>query len=378
MVRVALILCAIPSLLAAAACLLPFLVLGAIFSVVKTPEEKDRKRQLKELEQQGRVLDWQEARARVVAGSGTFMVDGDPWRIRYLWWIHLSRDALDPAGSFESWNGNFRTLLIGCSSRRDLERVIHGAFLVRQHRPHYAAIPDQLVRLPTIEIDRSLLKVALTSEVTDPISWPTGDPTSDAIRAERDRLLDLRDQAVNQAEYEQLTEIDRQVKALEQQFLAMTGAAPVERRDTMQSRLHMFALPLFDVVLCSNDAGGRPSKLAVQMIESALSELRQIEKIDQSLAPRDPLHFNRETAALIRGMYEKWGGEAEALLSRIDQVEKRFGRLTSSESLRDAVGRTRAMLSISLDDMEEARRQIREGRLTPVGEVRRELRIGAQ
>ena len=256
----ALILCAIPSLLAAAACLLPFLVLGAIFSVVKTPEEKDRKRQLKELEQQGRVLDWQEARARVVAGSGTFMVDGDPWRIRYLWWIHLSRDALDPAGSFESWNGNFRTLLIGCSSRRDLERVIHGAFFVRQHRPHYAAIPDQLVRLPTIEIDRSLLKVALTGEVTDPISWPTGDPTSDAIRAERDRLLDLRDQAVNQAEYEQLTEIDRQVKALEQQFLAMTGAAPVERRDTMQSRLHMFALPLFDVVLCSNDAGGRPSK----------------------------------------------------------------------------------------------------------------------
>ena len=138
----------------------------------------------------------------------------------------------------------------------------------------------------------------------------------------------------------------------------------------------MVALPLFDVILCSSDAADRSSKMAVQMIESALSELRQIEKIDQSLAPPDPLHFDRETAALIRGMYEKWVGETEALLDRIDQVEKRFGRLTSSESLRDAAGRTRAMLSISLDDMEAARRQIREGRLAPVGEVRRELRIG--
>jgi len=136
----------------------------------------------------------------------------------------------------------------------------------------------------------------------------------------------------------------------------------------------MVALPLLDVVLCSSGSADRWGPLAMQLIDSALDELRQIEKLDQSLAPQDPLDFDRQTAALIREMYERWVGEAELLLQRVARVESSRGRIASAQLLRDAVGRTRAMLSISLDAMEESRRQVREGRLIPVEEVRRELR----
>jgi hypothetical protein len=138
----------------------------------------------------------------------------------------------------------------------------------------------------------------------------------------------------------------------------------------------MVALPLFDVVLSSQRAADRSGPLAAELIESALGELERIERIDQSLAPPDPARFDRPSMALIRGMYESWASDVDALLDRIRQVERRFGKLDSAERLRDAQGRTRAMLAISLDDMEEARRQIVSGKLHSLEEVRRDLGLG--
>ena len=135
----------------------------------------------------------------------------------------------------------------------------------------------------------------------------------------------------------------------------------------------MVALPLFDVVIAS-DRAERSRDVAMQLVESALSELALIEKLDHSLAPADPLEFDRRTAALIRGLYERWAHETESLLDRVGQAERRFGVILEASGLRDAFDRTMAMLSIPLDDVEAARRDIAAGRLFSPEEVRRELR----
>ena len=135
----------------------------------------------------------------------------------------------------------------------------------------------------------------------------------------------------------------------------------------------MVALPLFEVVMASDRA--EPSlNIAAQLIESSLTELAQIEKLDQSLAPADPLEFHRQTAALIRRLYEQWSHDAESLLDRVGQAERRFGAIAATEELRRAFGRTMAMLSISLDEMGASRKDVAAGRLFSPAEVRRELR----
>jgi len=137
----------------------------------------------------------------------------------------------------------------------------------------------------------------------------------------------------------------------------------------------MVALPLFDTVLSSERSPERSARVAAQLVESALSELEQIEKIDQSLAPEDPLQFDRRTVGLLRSMYEQWARETQGLLERVARLEERSGAIAGAQGLRDAHGRTMAMLSISLEHMEEARQQVAEGRLIPIEEVRRELRL---
>jgi len=139
----------------------------------------------------------------------------------------------------------------------------------------------------------------------------------------------------------------------------------------------MVALPLFDVVM-SSDRAERTVSMAGQLVEGALGELRRIQNIEEGLAPAGLTHFDRPTVALIRGMYEQWAHEAQSLLDRITQAQQKFGAIPKSEELRDALGRTLAMLSVSLDDMEAGRRDIVEGRVLSGEEARRELRLSAQ
>ena len=138
----------------------------------------------------------------------------------------------------------------------------------------------------------------------------------------------------------------------------------------------MVTLPLLDAVMNSQQTSSRSGRVVAQLIEFALKDLEQVEKLDESLSPSEPSQFDRQMAALVRGLYDQWAREAEALLDRIASLERRAGQIAGSEALRDAHGRIRAMLSISLDDLEESRRQLASGRTVPIAEVRRELRLG--
>jgi hypothetical protein len=137
----------------------------------------------------------------------------------------------------------------------------------------------------------------------------------------------------------------------------------------------MVALPLFDAVLSAGVSVERPARVAAQVIEGALSDLQQIEKLDASVAPDDPSQFDLRTASALRQMYEQWARDAQLLLERVEHLQLQSGRVALADALRRAHGRTRARLSVSLEDMEESLRDLREGRTVPIEEVRRELRL---
>src|SRR5579884_700145 len=118
----------------------------------------------------------------------------------------------------------------------------------------------------------------------------------------------------------------------------------------------MTALPLLDVVLASDRPPNRSVAVADRLISASLSELQEIKQLDESLSPETPAQFDRQTAALVRGMYEDWARQTEALLDRVRTLEAHTGPLVRAEELRDAHGHVRAMLSVSLDAIEESLR----------------------
>ena len=137
----------------------------------------------------------------------------------------------------------------------------------------------------------------------------------------------------------------------------------------------MVALPLFDMVLSSTTQAGHSAEVAAQLTRSALDDLKLIETLDEGLASDDPYQFDRQTADLIREMYVRWAQDAELLLERVDRVEEQVGAVPNAQPLRDAHGRTRAMLSVSLEQLEKGLDDILQGRTVPIGEVRRELHL---
>lgn len=139
----------------------------------------------------------------------------------------------------------------------------------------------------------------------------------------------------------------------------------------------MVALPLLDVVLAS-DRAERSIEIARQMIDNALLDLRQIQMMEDSLAPAGLTHFDRQTVTILRGMYEHWVDEARPILHRLNETAKRFGKIERVDELRDALGVTLAMLSISIDDMEAGTREIAEGKVITSEEARRAIRLRAQ
>lgn len=137
----------------------------------------------------------------------------------------------------------------------------------------------------------------------------------------------------------------------------------------------MVAVPLFESILSDDATSERSRRVAARVVQAALDDLVRIEKLDDSLAPEDPAQFDRRTAELLRGEYERWACEAESLLERIDGFQRLGGSVADAESLRRAHGKTRARLSISIDDMEQSMQALADGRLVPLEEVRSALRL---
>lgn len=136
----------------------------------------------------------------------------------------------------------------------------------------------------------------------------------------------------------------------------------------------MVTLAVVDEALSSDPTVDYAPALASQLVESAMTDLREIERLDKKILPLGR-PFDRQKVALVREMYNDWAEQTCSLLERISRLEMKAGlTVTGAEDLRDSVGRTRAMLSISLDAMEESERELAEDKVVSLEEVRRELR----
>lgn len=110
------------------------------------------------------------------------------------------------------------------------------------------------------------------------------------------------------------------------------------------------------------------------LIDFSLAEHEQIAGLDVKLGRLALRYTDWQGAYAIRYLYEQWADRAEELLRRVRSLGLHRVLAEQWEKLLDVVGRTRAMLSISLDSLERADEQIRNGDVISIEEVRRELR----
>lgn len=80
-----------------------------------------------------------------------------------------------------------------------------------------------------------------------------------------------------------------------------------------------------------------------------MSDVEQIEALDGCMTPSEPTQFDRQTATLLREMYESWARDADAVLDRTARLRRLSRQVAGANELRDAAGRVRAMLQVTLD-----------------------------
>ncbi|HSU66075.1 MAG TPA: hypothetical protein VLJ39_04355 [Tepidisphaeraceae bacterium] len=142
--------------------------------------------------------------------------------------------------------------------------------------------------------------------------------------------------------------------------------------------------PLLDLLASSKaphagepqNAGGLATR-ALQLIDFELSEYARITELDLGMGRLSLRHTDPHGAAAMRSLYQQWASQADELLARLrnyglhEQLEEKY------EELERAVGRTLAMLSVTLDSLAQADEQARTGQTFSLEEVRRELRAAA-
>lgn len=144
-------------------------------------------------------------------------------------------------------------------------------------------------------------------------------------------------------------------------------------------------LPLLDLVDLVDqplpDSGGgnlppdgAPQRrtLAERLIQWSIDEYKRLRNLDDLPPhPRDPAR--RQMFVLMHKAYDEWATDAEAILERVAPM-RGDGPIAGWTELEDAVGRTRARLSVTLDDLDKAEEQIRNGQVISLEEVKHELR----
>lgn len=216
---------------------LPFAVLFSVFMALRSPSEfardqkqmRERSREWARLRAQRRVLKWEEAKARVSSGNGTFVAVASGSDIDQLWWIHEKRESIDPEGRMPSLadEGN-KPFLRG--DRRRFEAAALRASWVDSLRTPDLELLDTVSALPNFEVRwPEFESIALRGS---PLSEPSGGPAADVIRAKRDRLLDQKDSLIAQLEYTEASVIDPQLQSVERKLFELDhDEEPLEGRE---------------------------------------------------------------------------------------------------------------------------------------------------
>lgn len=142
------------------------------------------------------------------------------------------------------------------------------------------------------------------------------------------------------------------------------------------------AQPPFDLLALAEQAGpagvdgagAHVAELAARLLEYAMDEYRSIRKLEDALGENRSATFDGQLAGSLRRLYGQWADRGDELLTRVRDLRLRDRLAARFNELDDAVGRTLAMLKVTLEDLDRADEQIRAGQVVSLEEVRRELR----
>lgn len=113
---------------------------------------------------------------------------------------------------------------------------------------------------------------------------------------------------------------------------------------------------------------------AEHWVAAALAEARALRQHEGQLFPASDDPAALQTAERLRDAWRAWVSGAESLLARLRPLIDSKRHIPGVHDLDYAIGRANAMLSLSPEEMQRRREQVRAGRVYAIEEARRELR----
>ena len=113
---------------------------------------------------------------------------------------------------------------------------------------------------------------------------------------------------------------------------------------------------------------------AAPLIDFVLAEYERLAELDAALGHVSIRYADRQAASAMRRLYQRWAEQADGLLQGLRAQGLRQRLPAAYDRLERVVGRTQAMLSVTLEALERADEQVRKGETVSSEEVRRELR----
>lgn len=145
----------------------------------------------------------------------------------------------------------------------------------------------------------------------------------------------------------------------------------------------MTAVSLFDTLFReeqnSHVGSGEPdthlAELAAKLVASSLADLGRILEYEELSRRADPLDAALELEILrsVWQLFEQWAAEADQVFARVSSLKSAGALVPGTDQLGDAIGRTRARLSVTPEQTARAKAQIRQGQCVPLSELRNEL-----
>ncbi len=147
----------------------------------------------------------------------------------------------------------------------------------------------------------------------------------------------------------------------------------------------MTAVSLFDALsdesrgpkLTDAEILSRRAAMAEKLVTSALDDLKRIgeyERLCASAVTTNPPPLTPALGDSLHDLYCQWITEADAVAVRARVLRDQGVRIAAADQLDDALGRTRARVVVSPEQIASATAQAREGQFISSRELRDELR----
>lgn len=136
----------------------------------------------------------------------------------------------------------------------------------------------------------------------------------------------------------------------------------------------MTATPILDTL---DDQPQVAADLAARLVESLLNEAQTLDSLDAQMYPQNADSAARQRSRLVFDAWHRWIAEAQWLIRRVAALQKLGSAVPRLDALQEQLALARCTVKMTLEKVEHARGQVREGKTVTGQEVRRELQLRA-